>query len=664
MIRRLLLLLPFLLFLAPAAHATNEAAHGWCELGGQPVVFAGFNSTTTVQASYPSCTVTVSVHGGGLATIYSDASNTPLANPFTAQTNGQWTFYAADGRYDVTMTGGGLPSTVTYSDILLNSSGGGGGGGTPCTTIALALQYNNGGSFGCVPMTYTSGTTLLAAASGLNIDLGAATKVLLPSLANTQIPYYTANGLAGATRLTWTAASNTLYVGTLSANMGAFNMHAIDLALASGGFSILAMKSDTETVDFPNYGAYPIYAQAYSHLSGAEFPAEAIIAEADTDVAQAAGSHLVGIDASAEAAHTTGNVPFLIGIKCSSANSATTPATVGQLVGCEGGYGFDGTAVQGDAYAFHANAPGLEAGGHPASMGNSIGFKIENMDPSGLGVAATGVYGIYIADQGSDHYSIYSVAQAIHLGSIAGNKPTPANGDIWYNSSSNIFVGRQNGATDTFAMIQVAQSWSAAQTCAAGCSWVRSGGGTLDASTLLGNSWAAPGNIGLTTPGQVNSTSFTVDGVAQIFNVATDFTTANNTSLQAITGLSWTVPASTVMNIPFSCHLSYSQATAAVAVSFGIQDVSVAPTNLLATGHQQTDTTVFTGGTLAALASTTATAIVSATPAATTTKYTIDLNGFIEQPSNAMTSAINIMVKTATGGDAVTIYRGSFCRIN
>lgn len=116
--RKLLLFLA--LITAPALTWANQSARGWCELGGQVVVTSGLNSTTTVQASYPACTVTVNVFGGGLATIFSDNAGTPLANPFTATSSGQWTFFAANGHYTVTLTGGGLPSPVALSDILLN----------------------------------------------------------------------------------------------------------------------------------------------------------------------------------------------------------------------------------------------------------------------------------------------------------------------------------------------------------------------------------------------------------------------------------------------------------------------------------------------------------------------------------------------------------------
>lgn len=154
-----------------------------------------------------------------------------------------------------------------------------------------------------------------------------------------------------------------------------------------------------------------------------------------------------------------------------------------------------------------------------------------------------------------------------------------------------------------------------------------------------------------------------VNGVATTINVTTDFTTANNTSLQTITGLSFTLPASSATNVPFSCEMLYSQATANVAVAFGIQSATISPTNIMAYGEQFTNTTANTEGNLPTLSTTTATAIVSATPAATATVFPVNLSGFIENPSNASSNVINIMVSTATGTDAVTVKRGSYCRL-
>ena len=145
-----------------------------------------------------------------------------------------------------------------------------------------------------------------------------------------------------------------------------------------------------------------------------------------------------------------------------------------------------------------------------------------------------------------------------------------------------------------------------------------------------------------------------------LVRVASNFTTANNANLQAITGLSWTLPA-VAGNYSFHAKLTYSIATAVVAVAFGIQVVTNAPTNVFANGTQQITVgppATFTTGTLATLTTTTATAIVTGTPGATATNYVVELDGTIELPASANT--IQLMVSTAAGADAVTVLRGSF----
>lgn len=148
---------------------------------------------------------------------------------------------------------------------------------------------------------------------------------------------------------------------------------------------------------------------------------------------------------------------------------------------------------------------------------------------------------------------------------------------------------------------------------------------------------------------------------ANKFFVTTNFTTANNTSLQAITGLVFNL-SPTAGNYQFSCHGAYSQATAAVAVAFGIQAATIGATNIFATGKQQiAAATAPAPQTLATLATTTATNITTGTPGVTATNYTFDLDGTIEEPANDAGNVINIMVSTATGADAVTVLRGSYC---
>lgn len=130
--RARLVLLPILLLvcLAPVAKA-NQRAFGWCQLGGQQVNTIGILSTNFFLQTYKSCTITVYTSGTlTLATIFSDNSNTPLANPFTASSTGFWFFYAnstaPNNRYDVSQTGGGINGTITYADIELTDLAGGG----------------------------------------------------------------------------------------------------------------------------------------------------------------------------------------------------------------------------------------------------------------------------------------------------------------------------------------------------------------------------------------------------------------------------------------------------------------------------------------------------------------------------------------------------------
>lgn len=71
------------------------------------------NITSRTGDAVSGLQVTVSLAAGGLATIYSDNAGTPTDNPITTDANGYFEFYAADGRYNITASGGG------YSDVLI-----------------------------------------------------------------------------------------------------------------------------------------------------------------------------------------------------------------------------------------------------------------------------------------------------------------------------------------------------------------------------------------------------------------------------------------------------------------------------------------------------------------------------------------------------------------
>lgn len=118
-----------------------QRAQGFAQQGGETVFTAGIASRTLVQSSFPLATITVYYSGTvEQALIYSDNQDfpTPLSNPFTADINGHWFFYAPNGRYDVMIASPELDVPWTIGDILLYDPPAGGGGGevpqTPWTS--------------------------------------------------------------------------------------------------------------------------------------------------------------------------------------------------------------------------------------------------------------------------------------------------------------------------------------------------------------------------------------------------------------------------------------------------------------------------------------------------------------------------------------------------
>lgn len=176
-------------------------------------------------------------------------------------------------------------------------------------------------------------------------------------------------------------------------------------------------------------------------------------------------------------------------------------------------------------------------------------------------------------------------------------------------------------------------------------------------------------DTGLTADGTTPPSANTTGGISSIgylqaemnhVQLTSDFTSAANTSLQTITGLSWTLDPS-AKNYSFHCSLLYSQATAAVSMQFGIQAATANPTNINAKGRVDTSSSAQTSGTLTGLNTTTATSIVTLTPSATATVFGADLDGSIEEPAKANGQVINIMVQTSNSGDLPTVKRGSYC---
>jgi hypothetical protein len=152
--------------------------------------------------------------------------------------------------------------------------------------------------------------------------------------------------------------------------------------------------------------------------------------------------------------------------------------------------------------------------------------------------------------------------------------------------------------------------------------------------------------------------------IAGTYRVTADQTiTATGAINQNIPGLSWTFPANTALNVNFSCVIMYSQTTAAALDGFGVQDVTIGPTNL------GVNTIMYVGlsgtqidaATNSASPGTGVITLVTGTPSAATTVFAAYISGVIEQPSNASTSVFNIVAGFTTNNG--TIKRGSSCQL-
>lgn len=106
--RRLIVVLAALLAL-PIVAGARERRFGYCQVQNTGARVIG-------------CTVQVTISGTlNTATIYSDNLGTPLASTFVANPqSGLWFFYADNGRYDITFSGGSptISPAYTLSDLL------------------------------------------------------------------------------------------------------------------------------------------------------------------------------------------------------------------------------------------------------------------------------------------------------------------------------------------------------------------------------------------------------------------------------------------------------------------------------------------------------------------------------------------------------------------
>src|ERR1019366_7984718 len=77
------------------------------------------NTTNAPLGLAPGCTINVFLSGGVVsATLYADAAGaTPLANPFTADVNGDYDCYTTATKGDIQFSGLGIQTPYTIGDV-------------------------------------------------------------------------------------------------------------------------------------------------------------------------------------------------------------------------------------------------------------------------------------------------------------------------------------------------------------------------------------------------------------------------------------------------------------------------------------------------------------------------------------------------------------------
>jgi hypothetical protein len=249
-----LLLWMIVLAVCPLAHSQYFAVSGNCELPGQAALTSGLaqsgtqplttGSPTTgsgVIASFPQCQVTVYPANSNIpvpsANIHSDSTGDPLGNPFTANEDGSWVFYAAQACYDVVLSSGTTPASKMPAPKTLSGKCAGQGTGTGGTVT----NVGNGTGITGGPIT------------------GSGTLSITPSF---RLPQACSNGQVP----TWDAATSLFDICT-SAGTGTVTSIANGTGLTGGpitGSGTLAIQGSYQLPQTCSNGQVPTWDSATS----------------------------------------------------------------------------------------------------------------------------------------------------------------------------------------------------------------------------------------------------------------------------------------------------------------------------------------------------------------------------------------------------------------
>jgi len=313
-----------------------------------------FSSTgTSAVAPLPLATVTVAYAAGGTPTLYSDNGVTVLSNPFTSDANGRISFYAADGRYTLTVSKTGY-ATVTISDILLEDPS------NPNPIAATTISATGTATLQSVTATSIQGTSLTATAGGLTLNsANAGIEIGNTAASNTPFIDFHSSGnnidfdvrviasggsaTTGQGSLTIAAQGGTTFNGPLSAT-GALTTNGLKED-SSGNFAVGGTTSSSATLTVSK------------NITGTAFAAGARVnATVQSDVTSradnfqsvmtvAAGTYNTVVGYQAQQGTITGTVTNQFGFNADAS-----------LVGATNNYGFYGNIPAGTGrYNFYAN---------------------------------------------------------------------------------------------------------------------------------------------------------------------------------------------------------------------------------------------------------------------------------------------------------------------
>ena len=152
---------------ATAQAATYGAVNGFCNAGAVVAKVQGISSTNYLQGISPLCKVSVYFTGTTtLAPIYSTGTGTVLGNPFTANTNGSWLFFATGNTgYDVIFNGGvpALSSPPPLIDVVPSMVTTSGSTTDYITSYAQFAQDEGKGAFDQNSQTFSDGSPYYSA---------------------------------------------------------------------------------------------------------------------------------------------------------------------------------------------------------------------------------------------------------------------------------------------------------------------------------------------------------------------------------------------------------------------------------------------------------------------------------------------------------------------